>query len=60
VEAPVALPLLEPAQSDFVGQGSTRPHRVGKTECTPEGGALTSATDVAIDKESDKLSRMPV
>src|SRR5215472_1007863 len=38
-----ALPLLEPLLSDFVGQGSTRPHQVGETECTPEGGTLRSA-----------------
>lgn len=33
------LPLLEQAQSHFVGQGSTRPHQVGKSECTPKGSA---------------------
>ena len=34
--------LPEPAQSDLVGQGSTRAHMLGKSECTPEGGALAS------------------
>src|SRR5215469_403527 len=34
------LPLLEPAQSDFVGQGSTSPHQVGETEFAPERSTM--------------------
>jgi len=46
------LPLLEPAPSDFVGQGGPRQQQVGKPELAPEGCASTSFPPVERRKAS--------